>query len=346
MIRSRSWLVTIIFTLFALCFASSHRPAEAKGNAIAVFDLQLRRLRLSASVRGALSDYLAAQLAARGLSIVPRSQLKKRLRRKRRASYRLCYDQSCQIEIGRELAAQKSVSSQVMRIGKRCVVTLTLYDLRTATSERAATAHGRCNESGIMNALTSAAVQLVPLKKTPPSTGRTGVRLVETGKKRQRIAADFDAKRFRPLAFYPRALKLARSLEPDAVLIDFDVEGVYPAGHADLTLQSDYRANYAFRSPRQSRRDPKLPANVKRDRVCLVYVEVSAKHIEVYPAESTNDCKEKPRGPWRCSLASAFALARTQGAPTGNVVAKVSWLWDGWFFDFGAKSMSVKDSCR
>lgn len=333
--------------LVALCaLIVPSETATAKGNAVAVFDLQLRRIRLRASVRSALSDYLAAQLAARGLSLVPRSQLKKRLRRQKRASYRSCYDQSCQIEIGRELAAQKSVASQVMRIGKRCVVTLTLYDLRTATSERATTAKGRCSESGIMSALTSAAAQLLPAKKTSPRPKSSGVTIQETGKKRRVIAVDFDAKRFRPLAFYKRALKLARQVAPDAVLVDLSVSGVYPAGHADLTLSSDYSADYHFRSPRASRRDPKLPANVERDQACLVYVEVNARQIEVFAAESVNGCKEKPRRPWRCSLARAFALARAQGAPKGNVVAKVSWLWDGWYFDFGKTSLSVKDSCR
>jgi len=27
-------------------------------------------------------------------------------------------------------------------------------------------------------------------------------------------------------------------------------------------------------------------------------------------------------------------------------VAKVSWLWDGWYVDYGETSLSVKDSCR
>jgi hypothetical protein len=114
----------------------------------------------------------------------------------------------------------------------------------------------------------------------------------------------------------------------------------------DLTLNPEYRANYFFRSPSKSRGDPSLPSNVEQEIECLVYVEVSAKQIEVYARTSIENCKEKPRTRWRCSLSEAWTLARKEGAPGGNVVAKVSWLWDGWYFDFGDTSVSVRDACE
>jgi len=67
--------------------------------------------------------------------------------------------------------------------------------------------------------------------------------------------------------------------------------------------------------------------------------------VEVFSTSSSNSRREKLRPRWRCSLKQALELARAEGAPKGNLVAKVSWLWDGWYFDYGKTSLSVKDGC-
>jgi len=132
--------------------AGSARAADAP--IVAVFDLQLKRVRLSAAVLSSLSDLLATRLAASGAyRIVPRDRLKRELSKQKKASYKECYAQTCQIEIGQELAAQKSLASQIHKLGSKCVVTATLYDLKRAATERAATAEGACSEEGLMASL-------------------------------------------------------------------------------------------------------------------------------------------------------------------------------------------------
>ncbi len=79
---------------------------------VAVFNIEVKQLALRATVRQSLSDYLAAQLASSGaFSVVPRDRIKRELTKQRKASYKDCYSQSCQIEIGQELAAQKAISA-------------------------------------------------------------------------------------------------------------------------------------------------------------------------------------------------------------------------------------------
>jgi hypothetical protein len=144
--------------------ARSRRPAprlSGRAPVVAVFDIEDRGAGLAPDVRARLSDYLAMRLAAGGaFQVVPRDQLKERLVTKKRESYRDCYAQSCQIEIGRELAAQKSLSTMVVKLGSRCMVTAVLYDLRKAASEGGASARGGCSEDGIVSSLEQMVGQL------------------------------------------------------------------------------------------------------------------------------------------------------------------------------------------
>ena len=129
--------------------------AAARKPIIAVFTItadgvnSLRRQTLDR-----LTTYFSAQLTASGAyQVVPRDQLVQRLREQRKTSYKKCYDQSCQIAIGQELAANKSLSTRVMKLAGLCIMTATIYDLKTSTTEKAATAKGKCNEAGLVQSL-------------------------------------------------------------------------------------------------------------------------------------------------------------------------------------------------
>jgi serine/threonine-protein kinase len=181
----------------------------------------------------------------------------------------------------------------------------------------------------------------------PQITRRGGVTIINTGGKEHDAGRPADPRRFDALGFLPRAQALARQLMSDAVLVDFDVDGVYPDGHADLTLLSEYDASYRFRSPSRSRRDPRLPTNIEQEIRCLVDVTVTARSITYRTVISGSSCREPFRPRWRCSLAQVMRRAQAEpGSPRGNVVAKVSWLQDGWFVDFGETSLSVPDRCQ
>jgi formylglycine-generating enzyme required for sulfatase activity len=165
-------------TLFATCVClllGGLLRAQSKP-IVAVFDFEVKRLRLDKQRLAELSAYFADSLAATGaLSVVPRDQLRKRLTELKKKSYKECYDQSCQVEIGRELAASKTLATRLMKIGSRCVVTATLYDLRKAASEGGATAEGGCGEDALRESLKKVVSSLTGVRGAAPSAD-AGVR--------------------------------------------------------------------------------------------------------------------------------------------------------------------------
>ncbi|MBW2735505.1 MAG: SEL1-like repeat protein [Deltaproteobacteria bacterium] len=140
---------------------SSPGHAQAR-SIIAVFDMTSEGLRRIKPVElKRLTDYLANQLTAKGsFSVVPRDRLTQQLRAQKKTSFKKCFDQSCQIEIGRELAANKSLATKVIRFGKKCIVTATLYDLKTATTAGGANAKSKCTMDGLLKATEEIAAKL------------------------------------------------------------------------------------------------------------------------------------------------------------------------------------------
>jgi len=121
---------------------------------IAVFTIEDRGAKLATDVQERLSDYLASTIAASGkFQVIPRSLLKERLGLQKTESYKACYDQSCQIELGKELAAEKSLSTQIIKLGATCSVTAVIYDLKTSASEGGASAEGGCTEDEIARSM-------------------------------------------------------------------------------------------------------------------------------------------------------------------------------------------------
>jgi len=58
------------------------------------------------------------------------------------------------------LAAQKSLSTKILKIANTCQVTAILYDLKKSTAEQAATAEGRCTEGYLLKAVREIAQKL------------------------------------------------------------------------------------------------------------------------------------------------------------------------------------------
>jgi hypothetical protein len=82
------------------------------------------------------------------------------LRDQKKDSYKSCYDQKCQIELGRELAAEMSLSTQVMKIGDTCQVAAVLYNLKKATAVQAVTKGAPCQDHELLKAVKSVADEL------------------------------------------------------------------------------------------------------------------------------------------------------------------------------------------
>jgi hypothetical protein len=147
----RSWIVQAVILFLVGGVFPAARAEEPP--IVAVFDMEDRGSGLGRASLDNLTDYLAALLAEGGHQVIPRSQIKERLKEQRKESYRQCFDQSCQVEMGRELAAQKSLSTQLMKIGSVCRVTASLYDLKKAATEKAATAGANCTENELLLAV-------------------------------------------------------------------------------------------------------------------------------------------------------------------------------------------------
>ena len=154
---------------------------------VAVFKIESKGTALKPLVLERLTIYLASKLSESGVyEVVPQDKLKQALTAKKKESYKQCYPQSCQIEIGQELAADKALATQVMKVGTKCVVTTNIYDLKRATSGKAATAEGKCTEDGVAVLIRQAAEKLtgssvVPAPSPTPAP-RTSWRAITNAK--------------------------------------------------------------------------------------------------------------------------------------------------------------------
>ncbi len=154
-----------VSVVFFLMIAMPSIFVEAQGKKmtkiVAVFEIENRGTSLTKDELTALSDYLGNKLAEQGnYQIIPRDEIRKRILSQKESSYKACYDQHCQIEIGRELAAQFTVSSSVSKVGTICLVNSALYDLRKAATAKTATAEGGCTPEELFGALKKVAIRL------------------------------------------------------------------------------------------------------------------------------------------------------------------------------------------
>lgn len=128
---------------------------------VAVFDIQDHTGTMKDKTLDQLTEYLAAQVTQRaGFKVVPRDQLRSRLGTEKVKSYRKCVDQRCQIELGKAVAAQKSLATKLLRVGKQCALTALLYDLKTEATDRAASVRTGCTEEALLAGVAKLASQL------------------------------------------------------------------------------------------------------------------------------------------------------------------------------------------
>ena len=140
-----------IVVALAVVFASGAALGAARQPVVVVFTIEAKRVELSAELLEALSDHLTTRLSEAGVfQIVPRSELKKRLGKQKRASHGALYDEATKIDIGNELAAQKSLSTLINKIGGKCSALATLYDLKKSVTDIAVSVRGECDEESLV----------------------------------------------------------------------------------------------------------------------------------------------------------------------------------------------------
>src|SRR5262249_41056226 len=99
-----------------------------------------------------LTDYLATRLAETGrYRIVPREQLRRVLVEQKKESYGDCIDESCQIELGKAVAAQLSLRTQLLRVGAECALSATMYDLKFEATSSGASVRTPCDVDKLMD---------------------------------------------------------------------------------------------------------------------------------------------------------------------------------------------------
>jgi len=138
--------------------APSPEPPSA---IVAVFDVEDGTGSLSAADAQQLGDYLSVRVASVPRTrVVPRDQLRGAISDAKAESYKACFDQSCQIELGKALSAEKSVATKLLRVGSRCAMTLAMFDLKTETAERAASTQTECAADALFGAVDDLVRQL------------------------------------------------------------------------------------------------------------------------------------------------------------------------------------------
>jgi len=137
-------------------------PAPAGPPAIvAVLDIQDSAGRLGNDTRRQLSRYIAAAVSrASVFRVIPPTQLRQRLSDEKRKSFSNCYDDACRIELGKALSAQKVLATDLLRMGDRCVLTASLYELKTETVEKSALVETDCSDEALVDGVKDMTDQL------------------------------------------------------------------------------------------------------------------------------------------------------------------------------------------
>jgi hypothetical protein len=141
--------------------AVSAASAPAEGRVVVVFDLEDRAELLEGTERDQLTEYLGAALTStQRFRVLPRDIVRARLVHDKARSFQACYDAACQIELGKALAAQESLSTRLFPAGDACVLTGVLYDLKTEVTSRATTVQTACDGRTLLAGLTALANRL------------------------------------------------------------------------------------------------------------------------------------------------------------------------------------------
>jgi hypothetical protein len=131
--------------------AQPMRPAPSEGAVVALFDVSDPSGQLDREAQDQLSEYLSVRATqALGYRVLPRASVRDLLLAKKEESYRSCMDESCQIELGKALAAEKTLATRLIRMGGACALATTLFDLKTETAELAASVKTKCVKESLL----------------------------------------------------------------------------------------------------------------------------------------------------------------------------------------------------
>ncbi|HEY0194066.1 MAG TPA: protein kinase [Kofleriaceae bacterium] len=127
--------------------------------------------------------------------------------------------------------------------------------------------------------------------------------------------------------FMTWAIAVARQAIPDAQLARLDVSGVYPDGHADITLNNGGFIVLRFWSPSRSKRDPSVPVGAQPNWHCMFQVMATVQTGPIMTPSDGMSCEdERIRPAPRCSIRKVWQSMVAKGAPGQNAVAMINYL--------------------
>jgi len=149
-------------------YAASRAPKPAvaaakKGSPsiVAVFDIHDASKKLEKDALVQLTNYLGTLLTQSGIyKVIPQDQLRQNLLDEKKGSFKECFDERCQIELGKALSAEKTLATTLIQVGNKCAVTANLFDLKTETTEKGASVETGCSPDDLLSAMKSIAGQL------------------------------------------------------------------------------------------------------------------------------------------------------------------------------------------
>lgn len=131
------------------------------GPVLVVFDLQAPLGLLPKGEAARLTDFLAAKLTETGrFRVVPRETLRAKLAAGQKQSYAERYGPEYQIDLGRAMAANKLLTTQLIGAGDACTLAATLYDMKSETAEAATSVQSGCGADQLPKGLTQLARKL------------------------------------------------------------------------------------------------------------------------------------------------------------------------------------------
>jgi TPR repeat protein len=155
---------TLVGAALLAALLVAHGPARAGAvPVVAVFEIEdtSGTRALPKSLISSLGDYLEGQLAEGGVyQVVPRETLRQQLAAAKKESYKSCFDDACQLEIGKAVAAEKTLSTRLIRIGEFCILKASMFDLRKEISDQVANTKTGCKEEDLISAVEEVARKL------------------------------------------------------------------------------------------------------------------------------------------------------------------------------------------
>jgi TolB-like protein len=148
--------VSFLTALIAL-LAVSPLSAEPDKPTVAVMPIEDQAGKLEPAVTKTATGYLRDALAATNEFIVidesrRRSKLDEIIDRKKKESYKECYDESCQIPLGKALSADSILRAKVRKLGT-CILSVELVDLAKEATVAATKEDFDCKIGGLKTAI-------------------------------------------------------------------------------------------------------------------------------------------------------------------------------------------------